>query len=196
MNTKSAYRPEYLEALQLLAEAFDEVVRAGYSRPILVGGAAVEFYTGGAVTSGDFDVVTPVAKEELERTLIARGFERPSARGSLLRGLHHPQLGLCLGVECVLGELFDGAADTTRVRLVNIGNGTVAFPSIEDLIADRMGQFSSTDSDFEMLDQARVLFRVGASDLANNLDETYLDRRIREETLGAYDLNFLREQTK
>ena len=34
-------------------------MQAGYPRPILVGGAAVEFYTGGAVVSGDFDIVTP-----------------------------------------------------------------------------------------------------------------------------------------
>jgi hypothetical protein len=52
------YRPEFVAALALLAEAFEEVVVAGFERPVLVGGAAVEFYTGGAVASGDFDVVT------------------------------------------------------------------------------------------------------------------------------------------
>jgi hypothetical protein len=54
----ATYRPEIVEALNLLAAAFNDVVAAGYARPVLVGGAAVEFYTGGAVVSGDFDVVT------------------------------------------------------------------------------------------------------------------------------------------
>jgi hypothetical protein len=66
MNT---YRPEYLEALRLLADAFGDVVGAGFMRPVLVGGAAVEFYTGSAVVSGDFDVVTD-AQRELEQALL------------------------------------------------------------------------------------------------------------------------------
>ncbi len=51
------YRREFVEALVLLADAFERVVASGHARPVLVGGAAVEFYTGGAVVSGDFDVV-------------------------------------------------------------------------------------------------------------------------------------------
>jgi hypothetical protein len=45
-------RPECLGAPELLATVFDEVVAAGYERPILAGGAAVEFYRGGAVVWG------------------------------------------------------------------------------------------------------------------------------------------------
>src|SRR5262245_41499635 len=52
-------RAEYVEALILLAKVCGEVVEKGYPHPVLVGGAAVEFYTGGAVVSGDFDFVTP-----------------------------------------------------------------------------------------------------------------------------------------
>jgi len=46
------YRPEFLNALRLLGEAFDDVVKAGHGRPVLVGGAAVEFYSGGALVEG------------------------------------------------------------------------------------------------------------------------------------------------
>jgi hypothetical protein len=125
--------------LKLLAQAFNDVITAGYSSPIIVGGAAVEFYTGGAVTSGDFDIVTD-AQRELENALLVRGFVRPSGPGALVRGLHHPTLGI--GVEIVSGALFDGASDENRVVLVTAEGGEIAFPPIEDLIADRMGQFN------------------------------------------------------
>jgi hypothetical protein len=38
----SEFRKEFIQALELLARAFERVVQAGYPRPILVGGAAVE----------------------------------------------------------------------------------------------------------------------------------------------------------
>jgi hypothetical protein len=57
------FRKEYIEALELLGRAFDEMARAGFERPILVGGGAVEFYTAGGVVSGDFDIVTPTSGE-------------------------------------------------------------------------------------------------------------------------------------
>jgi hypothetical protein len=94
--SESPYRPEFVDALKLLAQAFDDVVNAKCGRPVLVGGAAVEFHTGGALVSGDFDVVT-VAQEKLEEALLCRGFERPSGPGVLLRGLRHPTATSGLG---------------------------------------------------------------------------------------------------
>jgi hypothetical protein len=78
------YRPEFVQALQLLAEAFEALVAKGCDRPVLVGGAAVEFYTGGAVVSGDFDVVTAV-QSALEGELIRLGFVKENRPGRLLR---------------------------------------------------------------------------------------------------------------
>ena len=46
------YRKEYLEALCLLSRAFDLAEKRGEPRPMIVGGSAVEFYTGGEITSG------------------------------------------------------------------------------------------------------------------------------------------------
>ena len=189
----SVYRPEYLAALEILAAVFDEVVQAGYERPILVGGAAVEFYTGGAVTSGDFDILTP-GLTELEAALQRRGFVRPSGPGVLLRGLHHPELGI--GVEVVSGHLFDGASDRARVRVVPVGHGSIALPPVEDMIADRMGQYAApTQHDREMLGQAIALYRIARQNLEDPLDEEYLDRRIKTETLGECDLGSLIEKT-
>src|SRR6266704_3070912 len=105
-----AFRKEFVDALTLLAVAFDRVVEQGYERPILVGGGAVEFYTGGAVVSGDFDVVTD-AQVVFEAALVDLGFRREDRPGHLLRGLYHPTLDV--GVECVSGPLFGGAGDMT-----------------------------------------------------------------------------------
>lgn len=186
----SEFRKEFIQALELLARAFERVAQAGYARPILVGGAAVEFYTGGAVVSGDFDIVAP-AEAALESALLAEGFLREDRPGWLLRGFYHPELAM--GVEIVGHALFDGHADQARVVVVDVSAGAaVSIVSIEDLIADRMGQFSSTPTGVnEMLEQAVRLLQ-----LARPMDEDYLDRRIKRETSGSYDLGFLRAKAK
>jgi len=192
VRAMGTYRPEFVEALRLLAEAFADVVKAGYGRPVIVGGAAVEFYTGGAVVSGDFDVVT-AAQVELENALIARGFQRPSGPGMLLRGVLHPRLGI--GVEVVSGYLFDGATDKARIRVVSVSPGEVNLPPVEDMIADRLGQFAGSNKrDREMLDQAAVLYQIARYDLDHPLDEAYLDTRIKHESSGVCDLRFLIEK--
>lgn len=114
----------------------------------------------------------------------------PPVLGSLLRGLLHPALGI--GVEVVSGELFDGASDQSRVVLVELSaESKVAMPPVEDLIADRMGQFATTNKDLEMLGQAVILYEIASATLVSSLDEAYLDQRIKHETAGQYDLRFL-----
>jgi hypothetical protein len=64
----SAYRSEFEAALRLFARASEAMHRRGFQRPILVGGAAAEFHTVSALTTGDFDVCTlrqPEFEEEL-----------------------------------------------------------------------------------------------------------------------------------
>lgn len=45
-----------------------------------------------------------------------------------------------------------------------------------------------------MLGQAVVLYRIARANLADPLDETYLDARIRHETAGSYGLQYLVEK--
>jgi hypothetical protein len=170
----SIFRPEFEAALRVFGAVSASVDAAGYARPILVGGAAVELYSGSAVATGDFDVVT--ARQDIfERELQAHGFVRPSGPGVLLRGWIHPELGL--GFEVVADNLLGGHADRDRIRLFEVSKtGEFAVISLEDLIADRMGQYhSGTASD--MLEQARTLFA-----LYPDADLDYMERRIREET--------------
>lgn len=57
--------------------------------------------------------------------------------------------------------------------------------SVEDLIADRMGQWASGTA-ADRLGQARKLFALHPA-----LDRVYLDRHIREETMGEHGIEAL-----
>ena len=156
---------------------------AGYERPVLVGGAVVEIYSGSAINTGDFDIVTG-RQEEFERLLQGHGFVRPSGRGKAIRGWIHPDLGL--GFEVVAANLFDGRAEKDRVQLIALDSGTISLIALEDIIADRVGQYASGTA-LEMLVQAKALFLLYA-----DADMVYLERRIREETGGEYGVDTLR----
>jgi len=177
----SLYRPEFEAALRLLAQASEAMDQRGFSRPILVGGAAAEFYSVSALTTGDFDLCS-TRQPELEEELQKLGFVRPSGPGSLVKGWIHPHLKL--GFEVVAEVPMDGNIDPAHIRLVEPEGETTRFRiiSVEDLIADRMGQYASgTASD--RIDQARILLA-----LHPDAEMDYLDRRIREETAGDYGI--------
>lgn len=176
----SIFRPEFEAALRIFAELSGEVEKAGHQRPVLVGGAAVELYSGSQIATGDFDVVT--SRQDLfERALQEHGFVKPAGPGRSTRGWVHPDLGL--GFEVVGSALLDGHADRDRVRLIEISDaGQFAVIAVEDLIADRMGQYHSGTAP-EMLEQARTLFA-----LYEDADTDYMERRIREETASQYGI--------
>lgn len=177
------WRPEFLEALRLFARVSDALSERGLPRPVLVGGGAVEFYSGSALMTGDLDVTSPV-QPQLEKELLRFGFVKPSGPGRLLKGWIHPDLGL--GFEVVARTPMDGAPDAARFRLIQPDGEHARFRiiAVEDLIADRMGQFGSGGggSD-EMREQARILLG-----LYSDADRDYLEKRIRHETAGDYGI--------
>lgn len=176
----SSYRPEFEAALRLFARISEAMKARGFEAPILVGGAAVELYSKSAVATGDFDIVT-ARQPEFEEELRAHGFTKPEGLGHTPLGWVHP--GLRLGFEVVSSTLLDGMADRDRILLIDLGeDGQAAFVSIEDMIADRMGQYASGSAP-EMLQQARDLFT-----LHPNADLEYLDRRIRYESAGDHGI--------
>lgn len=182
----SFWRPEFEAALAKMAEVSSAMDAQGLNPPILVGGAAVELYTLGAVNTGDFDVVT-AKQEAFEAELQRHGFVRPRGANLSLRGWIHPDLNF--GFEVVGSRLLDGLAAVDLVRVIEVdGHGSVAAISIEDLIADRMGQYASGAAD-ETLGQARALFT-----LSQDLDMQYMERRIREETAQHYGIQDLQDE--
>jgi hypothetical protein len=188
-DVDAVFRPEFRDALVLLAKAIGNMRERGFGLPILVGGAAVEFYTGGAVTTGDFDFVTPLQEEffeELERV----GFRKPARTQSPRMRVHSSGLA----VEVVSGPLMDGRADMARIVEVELSGGAVRMIPVEELIADRAAQaLAGRGIDPRMKSQAVQLLVLGGS-----IDRAYLDRRIGEETGGDADLatveNWAREE--
>ncbi len=177
----SVYRPAFEAALVLLAQVSGRMQARGLTRPVLVGGAAAEYYSGSALATGDFDLCSPV-QQELEEEMRALGFVKPSGAGMSTRGWIHPELRL--GFEVVADVPMDGNVDRDHILLVEgIAPGqSFAIISVEDLIADRMGQYASGTAR-DRLDQARLLYRLNP-----DLDQVYLDRRIREESFGDYGI--------
>jgi hypothetical protein len=172
------YRPAFEDALRLFARVSEAMKRRGYEAPILVGGAAVEIYSNSAINTGDFDIVTgaqAVCEEELQR----HGFVRPTGPGTATRGWVHPEL--LLGFEIVSATLLDGMAERERVVIIDLADdGEAAILSVEDIIADRMGQYGSGSAN-DMLEQARRLFTLHAD---SDLD--YMEKRIRFESAGEH----------
>ncbi len=178
-----SYRPEFEAALRLLAQASEAMVARGLPRPILVGGAAVEYYSGSAIATGDFDLCSPV-QAELEEELQRLGFIRPSGPGKATRGWIHPTFRL--GFEIVANFPMEGSVAPSHLLLIDLMPGqSFVVISVEDLIADRMGQYASGTAP-DRIDQARALFR-----LHPDVDRAYLDRRIREESFGDHGIEDL-----
>ncbi len=184
MPPSSPYRPEFEAALRLFAQVSEAMHQRGLQRPILVGGAAAEFWSRSAISTGDFDMCT-FRQDALEEEMQLAGFVKPSGVGQFLKGWVHP--GIKLGFEVVAETPMDGAFDRDTLALVEnfCPDGPFVVISVEDLIADRMGQYASgTASD--RIDQARVLFA-----LHPDADMAYLERRIREETMGDHGIQSL-----
>ena len=70
------WHPELVAGLRLLARISEALHRRGLPRPILVGGAAVEYYSGSAQMTGDIDITSPV-QTEVEEELARCGFTKP-----------------------------------------------------------------------------------------------------------------------
>jgi hypothetical protein len=180
------WRVQFEAALRVLARISTAMDDAGHRPPILVGGAAVEIYTGGQVATGDFDLSCG-RQDLLEQQFVHFGFVRPSGPGKATRGWVHPELGM--GFEVVSDTLLDGMADRSMVRVLELEqDGAVAIIAPEDIIADRMGQYASGSAP-EMLGQARALYRLCA-----DLDMAYMGRRILEETAGSHGLQDLADE--
>jgi hypothetical protein len=177
------HRPQLMAALALLARLNEAMRARGLPRPILVGGAAAEYYSGSALMTGDVDLASPV-QPELEEELVKLGFTRPLGPGHTPLGWIHPDLKL--GFEVVCSSPMGGGIEPSRLALIDLEEGSFAAISVEDLIADRMGQYASGTAP-EMLGQARALH-----DLHPEADRAYLERRIREETLGEHGVEDLK----
>jgi hypothetical protein len=167
---------DFSAALNALGEACKCYYDRTGSVAVLVGGAATAILTAGGFMSADFDVLAG-RTQEFETILGELGFIQEDWTGYLRVGFYHPKHPL-FGFQLVSGQLFDGKADYDKLLRFEITpRSEVVLPSVEDMIADRLGQYAAAaPSDTSRLEQAKTLLA-----LAPKVERSYLFKRIREE---------------
>ncbi len=164
--------PEEFALLEKIADPYERrlflaaLIAKHCSAPIIVvGGAAVEFYTRGASSTKDLDIVTPTESAVL-KLLLSWGFRRAEGRG-----LAYPSLGLYVDI------IEDSPAlDLERVSAVEVRGATVRVIGAEDLIIDLLGACVLWQSEEDCLWAKALLHRQGAE-----LDWDYLRQRAKAE---------------
>jgi len=114
-------------------------------KPILVGGAAVEFYTFGGYATKDMDLVTD-SVPALERSMIELGFTKD--------GRYWIREDIDALIEVPDNAL---AGDADRVTEYSCAAGTVSIISPEDLIIDRLNAAVHWKSQDDLRWATRVL---------------------------------------
>jgi hypothetical protein len=131
--------------------------------PILVGGSAVSFYTGGNYATQDIDLT--YSSSRLNEVLLPAGFYRDG------RYWVHEELDLL--VEC------PGSDRPERILDLKLQNGDhVYISSIEDMIVDRLCGFAFWDSPSDG-QWARMMLETSAEALS--IDWEYLEKRAQVE---------------
>lgn len=115
---------------------------------MLVGGAAVELYTGGAYTTGDLDFVGEVSTTVAER-LVAAGFER--------RGRHwvHDEGRVFLEFP---GRVLEPPSEPVRLRRAQ---RELRVIGPEALLADRLAAWKFWRSDIDAVNALRLVQALG-----------------------------------
>lgn len=138
-------------------------------RPILVGGAAVEFYTLGGYATRDLDLVLR-GRDKAKGVLEENGFIRH--QGS--RHWYHEDLDLALEIP---DEYLAGSEE--KVLTLEIEDTEVFIIGIEDLILDRIAAFKFWSSGMDGQWAARLIAIQG-----DEVDWNYLEQRAEQEDLG------------
>lgn len=145
-----------------LVEWIQSLFQDDEAAPVLVGGAAVELYTGGAYTTGDVDFVGTVTPG-VARALRAAGFERHGRHW-----VHEPAQ--------VFLEFPGSALDPAETAAWAEFEGRRIFVvSIEDLVVDRLGAWEHWHSSVDGVN-ALLLWRAHRE----GIDAERLERRVRQ----------------
>lgn len=160
LETASREKEKGLRGVKIasvIAEAFSEIG----IEPILVGGAAVAFYTDGRYVTADIDLIAPSGKD-VDTVMKGLGFSR--------LGKDFINERLKIYIEFPSSTL--GPTERyNRVKLKNVG---VRVISLEDLVVDRLCAFKFWRSSVDGLN-ALMLLECG------RVDRERVERRAREE---------------
>jgi len=147
-----------------LAALLRQEAGLGTDDVVVVGGSAIEVYTGGAYVSGDIDICAPVGPVAL--TLARWGFQRP--------GREWARLDWKVVVD-VVGPYPSGSMLHTRVE--ETPYGPVRLGAVEDLILGRLALIKFWK---ERAESANVKLLVNLPDI----DWSYLADRAAKEDLS------------
>ncbi|MDP2103699.1 MAG: hypothetical protein Q8K26_02115 [Candidatus Gracilibacteria bacterium] len=136
-------------------------------RTILVGGSAVEVYSGGVFQSSDIDLIY-ASSSDLDEVLLSNGFEK--------RGRYWENDEADIQVEAPSSKL---EGDDSKIVCITHGKENIYIISIEDLIIDRLKAFVYWQ-DRTSLEQAQFL--IESNTVVNELDREYILAKLRLDT--------------
>ncbi len=175
---KAATRKERTERAVQIAAIIAEALREVGQDPILVGGAAVEFYTQGGYATADIDMVTPGGTEVI----------------SVMEGLGFEKLGkdyIDRKRQIYIEFPSEALKPSERYDILKIGKKSLCIISIEDLIVDRLCAFKFWQSGIDGVN-ALLLLELGEAAEKRLLQRAYQDdvvdaleavRKVREESI-------------
>lgn len=144
-----------------VAVVIAEALRTIEQDPILVGGAAVEFYTQGGYSTSDIDMIAE-GGPALRRVMEQLGFER--------QGKDFLNEDLKIYVEFPGRHL----KPTETTRTIQLGDQTLSIISVEDLVVDRLCAFKYWKSAIDGINAILLLEN-------EEVDEAHLTQRVKEE---------------
>ncbi|NPA54680.1 MAG: hypothetical protein GXO21_08465 [Aquificae bacterium] len=134
--------------------------------PIIVGGSALEIYTGGFYLTGDIDLVSPY-KKELENIILSSSFFKKVGKN-----LISDELGLFVEI---VDEKLAGSLDKINTISIN-ENFDIKVIGLEDLIIDRLNACVHWKS-YSDCEWAEVLLE----EFKEKIDFKYLKERAEKE---------------
>lgn len=127
--------------------------------PVLVGGSAVELYTGGAYTTGDLDFIGHVSSAA-RKALTEAGFTR--------YGKNWIHEGTRIFLEFPSGSL----GEDERKAVLTVGRLRIQIVSPEDLLVDRLAAWKHWESPVDGVNSF-LLYRAQSK----SFDEDHLEKR-------------------
>jgi hypothetical protein len=167
---------ELNERLKLLALLSRGMRKAGAAEPLTIGASAVDIHSNGAFPSADIEItVQDVALFQQE--LVRVGFHAGESSSAKLR-YWNEDLGI--GIRIFAHVQFLGKAPSARQVSFETGCGPIRVISLEDTIVALVAAFDANPrQQRKHLEQAARLYKT-----AGAVNRSYLDLRLREETLG------------
>jgi predicted nucleotidyltransferase len=151
-----------------IAAVITETLASLDIEPILVGGAAVTFYTNGDYTTEDLDFISP-SGAEISDLMAGLGFSK--------RGKDFINKKLSIYIEFPGEQL----GPTERYDIIDVSGISVRIISIEDLVVDRLSAYKFWKSGIDGVNALRLL-ELGKADT-----ERVEERAREEDVLDALD---------